>query len=74
MGPDDTLARTTPPRDNPDLNEIATTFVMSRISEFWRAKPRLWFLQSEAIITVQNQGDDYKFNMVMAKVNKDEIQ
>lgn len=56
-----------------DTLEIATTSVVSRIPEFWRDQPRLWFLQFEAVVNAQKQGDDYKFNMVMARLQKEEV-
>lgn len=60
--------------ENSDSLEIATTSVISRIPEFWRDQPRLWFLQFEAVVNAQKQGDDYKFNMVMARLQKEEVQ
>lgn len=60
--------------ENSETLEIATTSVISRIPEFWRDQPRLWFLQFEAVVNAQKQGDDYKFNMVMARLQKEEVQ
>lgn len=51
----------------------AATSVISKIPEFWRDQARLWFTQFEAVIAPQKQGDDYKYNMVVAKLAKEEI-
>ncbi|KAL4709301.1 hypothetical protein ACJJTC_013361 [Scirpophaga incertulas] len=59
---------------NDESQQIAaTTTVASRIPEFWKDQPRLWFAQLEAILTPQKQGDEYKFSMVISKLSKDDI-
>lgn len=55
------------------LEIAAGTSVLSRIPEFWKDQPRLWFTQLEATLAPQKQGDDYKYNMVIAKLSKEEI-
>lgn len=55
------------------LEVAAGTSVLSRIPEFWRDQPRLWFTQFEAIVAPQKQGDDYKYYTVTAKLSKEEI-
>ncbi|XP_075990243.1 uncharacterized protein LOC142985886 [Anticarsia gemmatalis] len=55
------------------LEIAAGTSVLSRIPEFWRDQPRLWFTQFEAIVAPQKQGDDYKYYTVTAKLSKEEI-
>ncbi|XP_075990176.1 uncharacterized protein LOC142985818 [Anticarsia gemmatalis] len=54
------------------LEIAAGTSVLSRIPEFWRDQPRLWFTQFEAIVAPQKQ-DDYKYYTVTAKLSKEEI-
>ena len=53
--------------------DVASTSVMSRIPEFWRDQPRLWFTQFEAVVAPQKQGDDTKYNLVIAKLSKEEL-
>lgn len=55
------------------LEVAAGTTILSRIPEFWRDQPRLWFTQLEAILAPQKQGDDYKYYTVIAKLSKEEI-
>lgn len=55
------------------LEVAAGTAILSRIPEFWRDQPRLWFTQLEAILAPQKQGDDYKYFTVVAKLSKEEI-
>lgn len=55
------------------LEIAAGTSILSRIPEFWRDQPRLWFTQFEAIVAPQKQGDDYKYFTVIAKLSKEEI-
>ncbi|CAH0673766.1 unnamed protein product [Spodoptera exigua] len=55
------------------LEISAGTAILSRIPEFWRDQPRLWFKQLEAIVAPQKQGDDYKYYTVIAKLPKEEI-
>lgn len=55
-----------------ESQEVATT-TASRIPEFWKDQPRLWFSQLEAVLAPQKQGDEYKFSIVISKLTKDEI-
>ncbi|CAH0686386.1 unnamed protein product [Spodoptera exigua] len=55
------------------LGDISRNRHLSRIPEFWRDQPRLWFKQLEAIVAPQKQGDDYKYYTVIAKLPKEEI-
>lgn len=55
------------------LEVAAGTSILSRIPEFWRDQPSLWFNQLEAILAPQKQGDDYKYFTVIAKLSKEEI-
>lgn len=54
--------------------ELAVVTVSSRIPEFWCDQPRLWFVQSEAILAPQKLSDEAKFNLVVTKLGKDVIQ
>lgn len=53
--------------------DVATVSVMERLPQFWMDSPRLWFTQFEAILAPQKQGDDYKFNAVVAKIPKEVV-
>ncbi|XP_041983281.1 uncharacterized protein LOC121736264 [Aricia agestis] len=54
--------------------ELATISIGSRIPEFWKDNPRLWFYQVEAILAPQKTSDANKYFMCVAKLNKDAIQ
>lgn len=65
-------------KDAPTLHDIGTDVVASltiaeRLPFFWTDSPRLWFSQFEAIIAPHKQGDDYKYNAVIAKLPKEVI-
>ena len=48
--------------------------IRSRIPQFWRDKPRLWFAQFEAVTASQKLGDEAKFGLVVANLTKPEIE
>lgn len=48
--------------------------VKSRIPQFWRDKPRLWFAQFEVMIANQKLGDEGKFGLVVANLTKPEVE
>lgn len=52
---------------------VSAIAVSSRIPEFWEDKPRLWFIQAEAILKPQNASDESKYNVVIARLGKDVI-
>lgn len=47
---------------------LAQITVSSRIPEFWKQSPRLWFAQFEAVVANQKLGDESKYNLVIAKL------
>lgn len=57
-----------------EANDIATISVSARIPDFWVDMPRLWFAQFESVMDPQKQGDAAKYNMVVAKLNRDALQ
>lgn len=54
--------------------DLATITVTSRVPEFWVDQPRLWFFQTEAVISSQKMSDEIKFNLVITKLTKEVIQ
>lgn len=54
--------------------DLAAISVSSKIPEFWKDMPKLWFAQFESIMEPQKQGDTAKFNMVIAKLDRDALQ
>ncbi|XP_047543327.1 uncharacterized protein LOC125075662 [Vanessa atalanta] len=57
-----------------DSSGLASITVSSRIPEFWCDKPRLWFVQTDAILGPQKLSDEAKYNLVVAKLGKEVIQ
>lgn len=57
-----------------ERGDLAAITVASRVPEFWVDQPRLWFLQTEAILAPQRIGDETKFNLVVTKLSKEVIQ
>nr|XP_026483297.1 uncharacterized protein LOC113391526 [Vanessa tameamea] len=61
-------------KTQPEIVELATVTVSSRIPEFWSDQPRLWFVQCEAVLSPQKLSDEAKFYMIVTKLGKDAIQ
>lgn len=55
-------------------DDIETISIKSRIPQFWRDKPRLWFAQFETIIASQKLGDEAKFGLVVAQLEKMDVE
>lgn len=55
-------------------SELAVVTVSSRISEFWRDQPELWFLHTEAILAPQKLSDEHRFNLIVSKLSKDVLE
>lgn len=62
------------PIPQPDNMALASITVSAKLPDFWIDMPRLWFAQFEAVMAPQRQGDETKFNMVIAKLGRDSIQ
>lgn len=56
------------------IAEMATISVISRVSQFWTDHPRLWFLQTEAVLAPQKLSDEAKYHLVITKLSKEAIQ
>lgn len=63
-----------PSSDQLDGAEVAVVSVSSRIPEFWKDQPRLWFVQCEAVLSPQKLSDEARYNMVVTKLGKDVVQ
>lgn len=61
---------TTPKEEKFDIGMVS---VQSRIPEFWADMPRVWFAHFEMIMAPQKQGDSVKFEMAIAKLNRDAL-
>lgn len=55
-------------------NALEMIGIRSRIPQFWRDKPRLWFAQFETMIASQKLGDENKFGMVVAQLEKTDVE
>lgn len=55
-------------------DSLAAISLSSKVPEFWADMPRVWFAQMEAILAPQKMGDEAKFNVAVAKLNKEVIQ
>ncbi|XP_035454518.2 uncharacterized protein LOC118279093 [Spodoptera frugiperda] len=64
----------TQPKPQPEVVELATVTVSSRIPEFWSDQPRLWFVQCEAVLGPQKLSDEARFNLVVTKLGKEVVQ
>lgn len=75
------MAPTTPMRGSSSNDQsfdtctdvVASITIAERLPQFWMDSPRLWFSQFEAIVAPQKQGDEYKYNAVIAKLPKEVI-
>ncbi|KAJ2949112.1 hypothetical protein O0L34_g6051 [Tuta absoluta] len=55
---------------NPDIVSITVT---SRIPDFWKDCPRIWFIQVEAVINPQHLSDAAKYQVIISKLPKEVI-
>lgn len=62
------------PQRKKEDSELAQISVKMQIPDFWTDQPRLWFGQFEAIVANQKQGERSKFNLVVGKLTKDNVQ
>lgn len=54
--------------------EVDFIGIKSRIPQFWRDKPRLWFAQFETMIMSQKMGDENKFGLVVTQLEKIDVE
>lgn len=54
--------------------EIASISVKARIPTFWRDKPVLWFAQFETVINPQKPSDEAKFSLLVAHIEKIDVE
>lgn len=54
--------------------DLAVVSLATRIPDFWIDQPRIWFLQTDAILAPQHMADNAKFNLVVTKLGKEVIQ
>ncbi|XP_028170712.1 uncharacterized protein LOC114360286, partial [Ostrinia furnacalis] len=57
-----------------DKMELSAVTVSSRIPDFWRDQPRLWFVQCEAILGPQKLSDEARYNLVVTKLGKEVVE
>lgn len=55
-------------------DEVATVSLKSRIPTFWRDKPLLWFAQFETVVNPQKPGDEAKFSLLVAHLEKTDVE
>lgn len=61
------------PTIKPDYSDMAQVSVMARLPEFWKDQPRTWFIQVEAVLAPQKMGDEARYHLIIAKLNKEVI-
>lgn len=54
--------------------EIAAMSLAMKIPDFWQDKPRLWFLQFEAVIATQRLAGQAKFDLAVTKLGKETLE
>ncbi|XP_060806886.1 uncharacterized protein LOC132903236 [Amyelois transitella] len=54
--------------------EVSTISLQSRIPSFWRAQPKLWFAQFEAVVSSYKTSEDQKYNLVIAVLERTDIE
>ncbi|GBP54228.1 Retrovirus-related Pol polyprotein from transposon 297 [Eumeta japonica] len=64
---------TIPATDAEDSTLSAIT-ISARVPDFWTDQARLWFAQFEAVVINQRLPDIARYNLVVAKLNKEAIQ
>ncbi|XP_069356536.1 uncharacterized protein [Maniola hyperantus] len=56
------------------LADLAAISVQSRLLPFWRAVPRAWFVQFEAVVDPLKTSDDQKYRYVLQKLEPADLQ
>lgn len=54
-------------------SNVSAVSVTARIPDFWKDAPRVWFIQTEAVLQPQHLGDEAKYQLVIAKLGKEVI-
>ncbi|XP_022814531.1 uncharacterized protein LOC111353957 [Spodoptera litura] len=54
--------------------EISAIALQAKIPHFWRAQPRLWFAQFEAVIAPHKTSDEQKYNLVIPVLERKDIE
>lgn len=63
-----------PPKLSLSQEDVETISVKARLPQFWRDKPRLWFAQFETMLTNQKLGDENKFGLAVAQLEKIDVE
>lgn len=54
--------------------DVEAISVKARLPQFWRDKPRLWFAQFETMLANQKLGDENKFGLAVAQLEKTDVE
>lgn len=54
-------------------HDLAAISLSTRIPSFWTDMPRMWFAQFEAVVGPQHQSENVKYDLVLAKLGKEEL-
>lgn len=54
--------------------DVEVISIKSRLPQFWRDKPRLWFAQFETMIANQKLSDENKFGLAVAQLEKTDVE
>ncbi|KAJ8733548.1 hypothetical protein PYW08_001846 [Mythimna loreyi] len=65
---------TMPVRGEASESALAQITVSSRIPDFWKESPRLWFAQFEAVVANQKLGDESRYNLTVAKLSREHVE
>lgn len=57
-----------------EITDVAAITVTSKIPTFWSDQPRLWFVQFEAVVANQKLSDEGKYNLLVTKLIKDNVE
>lgn len=52
---------------------VSAIALSSRIPQFWEDRPKLWFIQTEALLKPQHQSDEAKYHVVLTRLSKDAV-
>lgn len=59
---------------DPSSTSVAAIAINSRIPQFWRDRPTLWFVQLEAVLDSSKPNDDAKYQVVIANLDKQDLE
>ncbi|XP_045502775.1 uncharacterized protein LOC123699789 [Colias croceus] len=57
-----------------EFASLSSVSITSRIPDFWKKSPKIWFIQTEAVLSPQKMSDEAKYQIVISKLTPEVIE